>query len=210
MPEKVFFIQSVTQFLSSCHETWSFVSGYLPHVCGSYYFPDDECWVYTPSDNTWTKASTIPRHFAAGASAFHPAWGIIMSGGLDPIGISFDEVTVTKDGAEFEEVEPMPSASYYHCVAAVNDNMLFTTGLGFYDDESYMYYKDTKEWVTLPNMPTGRNSMGCGVVSDSSGKVEVVVVGGYGFGNLQLNTVEVFNVAENSWRTGEYFKQYFK
>ena len=41
--------------------------------------------------------------------------------------------------------------------------------------------------------------MGCGVVSDGSGKVEVVVVGGYNSG--YLNTVEVFNIAENSWRT---------
>ena len=170
-------------------------ASYQPHICGSYVSPNNECWAYTPSDDTWTKTSTIPRDFDRGASAFHPAWGIIMSGG----GLDDDEMTVTKDIVEFEELEPMPYASYDHCVAAVNANTLFTTGLGSSDDESYMYYKDTKEWVSLPNMPTGRYAMGCGVVSDGSGKVEVVVVGGYNSG--YLTTVEVFNIEENSWRT---------
>ena len=150
-------------------------ASYQPHICGSYYSPYDECWAYTPSDDTWTKKSTIPRDFVSGGSAFHPGWGIIMSGGFVT-----NEVTLTKDGVEFEQLEPVGDIyySYFHCIAAVNSSMLFTTGLGSNDDESYMYYKDTKEWVSLPNMPTRREGMGCGVVRDENGKIEVVVVGG--------------------------------
>ena len=120
-------------------------------------------------------------------------------------------MTVTKDGVKFEGLEPMPYGGTAHCIAAVNETTLFVTGLGSSHYFSYMYYADTKEWVSLPNMPTRREGMGCGVVRDENGKIEVVVVGG-AIDNLDtyLNTVEVFNVAENSWRTGEFFKQCFK
>merc|ERR1719245_1866346 len=87
----------------------------------------------------------------------------------------------------------MPYGSKLHCVAAIDANTIFVTGLGTFDDQSYTYDRDTKEWYYLPNMPTGRLGMGCGVVRDDSGNVEVV--GGERFG-----VVEIFNIEENSWR----------
>ena len=129
----------------------------------------------------------------------------MMIGGINQ-GLGSNEVTVTKDAAEFEELEPLPYSSYHHCVAGIDDTTIFVTGLGTNDDESFMYYKDTKEWVSLPNMPTGRLYMGCGVVGDvGDGRgVEVVVVGGYIPGSFSyLDVVEIFDVAKNSWRTGE-------
>ena len=56
----------------------------------------------------------------------------------------------------FEELPELDYTDTQHCVAAVNENMLFTTGLGRYDDETYMYYRDTGEWVQLANLPTKR------------------------------------------------------
>ena len=128
-----------------------------------------------------------------------------MSGGYGSGGA----VTTTKDALVFEELETMPDEyPWQHCVVGVNENMLFTTGLGD-DEESYFYYKDTREWVALPNLPTRRFSMACGLVSvvgiDGSEQLEVVVVGGYEdpdkFGRLDV--VEIFNIQEGSWRTGE-------
>ena len=177
---------------------------YLPHVCGSLYPPVDECWQYSPAEDSWTKTSTIPRDFDRGAQAFHEGWGIIMSGGLS----SYDEVTITMEGETFEDLTPMPYSAYSHCIAAINSDILFTTGLGSGDDESYLYYRDTGEWVPLPDMPTGRNGMGCGVVVDDTGSAEVVVVGGYDSGGHYLDTVEIFNLEEATWRTGTYFKQF--
>ena len=109
-------------------------------------------------------------------------------------------VTTTKDGKEFESLAAMPYSSDGICVAGIDTNSIFITGLGWDYDMSYMYYKDTGEWVTLPNMPTGRDSMGCGVVRDGSGRAQVVVVGGAKYEHL--NTVEIFNVEEEKWSTG--------
>ena len=173
-------------------------AGYLPHTCGSYYSPLDECWVYKPSEDTWTKASTIPRTIDNAASAFHPAWGIIMSG----IHGQYAEVITTKDAEYFEELEPLPDYSVNYCVAAIDENTIFVTGLGWNDDESFKYDRDKKEWISLPNMPTGRYFLGCGVVRDGSGKIEVIVFGGIDTEyNEKLDLVEIFDIEENSWRT---------
>ena len=145
-----------------------------------------------------------------------------MSGGTDPDNDNcgggcyydgrsccLDQVTVTKDGEEFYELEPLPHPSNFEtCIAAVNASMLFTTGLGDNEDESYLFYNDTGEWVPVPNMPTGRNLFSCGVVRDlQKGQTEVVVVGGQEqYVSGYIDTVEIFNVEERSWRTGKCFK----
>ena len=122
---------------------------------------------------------------------------------------SVDEVTITMNGKAFEDLTPMPYSSYYHCIAALNSDILFTTGLGYYKDKTYLYYRNTGEWVPLPDMPTGRDSMGCGVVMDDTGSTEVVVVGGYNFySNERVDTVEIFNIEEETWRTGMYFTRF--
>ena len=149
-------------------------------------------------EDTWSQISTIPRAVDAAASAYHPAWGIIMAGGFD----SDSDVTITKDAEVFESLAPIPYSSSYHCVAAIDADHIFTTGLNGNDD-TYIYYRDTGEWVSLPKMPTARNGMGCGVVRDDSGRPEVVVVGGLGGGGSgYLDVVEIYRVDDQSWRTG--------
>ena len=64
-----------------------------------------------------------------------------------------------------------------------------------------MYDRDLKEWSSLPSMPTGRSRMGCGVVRDSSGKVEVVVAGGFDTSTVGVDVVEIFDIEEKRWRT---------
>ena len=201
-------MKQLHQGVTFCH---SFLG--LPHVCGggSNYEPFDECWQYSPSDDTWTMTSDqIPREVNSAASTYHPAWGIIMAGGIS---CQFcDEttanVTTTKNAVDFEELAPMPTgiSSTQHCIAAIDADTIFTTGLGIEEDESFMYYRSTGQWVSVPNLPTGRSGMGCGVVMDGSGRAEVVVVGGidkdaFGLSGF-LDTVEIFNVVEGSWRTG--------
>ena len=43
--------------------------------------------------------------------------------------------------------------------------------------------------------------MGCGVVRDSSGKVQIVVVGGFDISTVSVDVVEIFDIEEKSWRT---------
>ena len=60
----------------------------------------------------------------------------------------------------------------------------------------------TNEWGTLPNLPTGRYSGGCGVVRNDTGTY-VVVVGGY-YGDYS-DVVEIYSVEEGVWTSGEGF-----
>ena len=54
----------------------------------------------------------------------------------------------------------MPSTpsdgEYNYCVAGIDADHVFVTGIGDENDESYMYSRLTDEWQPLPNMPTGR------------------------------------------------------
>ena len=165
-------------------------------------------------DNAWTKASTMPREYQSAASAFHPSWGIIMNGGI--CYDCSDEVTLTKDAAEFYNIEPVPidGSDIGSCVAAINSNMIFTTALkqeigagNEGQNKTFMYYKDLGAWVPLPDMPTSRSAVGCGVARDANGNAEVVVVGGVAGVADFTDTVEIFNVKDESWRTGEFFEQ---
>ena len=54
----------VTNFLNQRNNRKLFSTCFtddLPHVCGSYYPPYDECWRYSPSNDSWTKTSITPR-----------------------------------------------------------------------------------------------------------------------------------------------------
>ena len=138
------------------------------------------------------------------ASAFHPAWGIIMSGGSD-VGATADsaDVTTTRDAKEFECLAPMPYVSNYHCIAAIYESLIFATGLGENNDLTFMYIKDSEAWSPMPNMPSGRQDMGCGVFRHGVGKPEVVVVGGsMPDPPYYLDVVEIFSVEQETWRTG--------
>ena len=121
------------------------------------------------------------------------------------VGLINAQVTITRDAKEFESIASMPYGSYYHCIAAINANKIFVTGLGDGDDLSFMYSKDTGAWSPMPELPTRRYAMGCGVVRDGVGKSEVVVIGGYGIrdGDRDVfDTVEIFSVEQQTWRTG--------
>ena len=56
-------------------------------------------------------------------------------------------------------------------------------------------------------MPTGRLYTGCGVVRLEDGSNYVVVVGGLNANN-RVDTVEIFSVEEQKWRTGYHLFNY--
>ena len=182
------------------------VSGDLPHVCGSFYAPDDECWRYQPTSDEWKRTSRIGRVVDRAASAYHEDWGIIMSGGA----VGYDEVTLTTNGEDFTDLPtPVPEEDYYYCVAAIDANRIFITGLGDDQDNTYMYDKATDQWDdTLPKMPTGRAGMGCGVVTNEDNEMSVVVFGGSYDGFVYLDTVEIYSVGDKSWKTGKLLKRF--
>ena len=132
-----------------------------------------------------------------------------MSGGFS----SYDKWLITEDAQVFEELPELDYSTTGHCLAAVNENMIFTTGEGQYEHFTYMYYRDTAEWVQVADLPhegeyDGRYGMACGTVSvtgvDGSEQLEVVVAGGYDQDGDRLDSVLIFNVQDGTWRTGEY------
>ena len=185
-------------------------SGNLPHVCGSSYSPHDECWQYEPTSDSWIMTSKIVRNVEGAASAYHENWGIIMSGGLGTQTYYVDNVTLTTNGEDFTELPtPVPEEYSGYCVAGIDKNRIFVTGLGIngldVTGHTYMYYKDLDQWDdTLPQLPLGRFvSNNCGV-ANQNGHISVVVVGGYIY-STYFSEVNIFSVEERTWRTGNPF-----
>ena len=56
--------------------------------------------------------------------------------------------------------------SGYHCLAIVNSDKLFLTGLGEEHEDTWLYSKTSDNLTKLNPMPTGREQAGCGVVRD--------------------------------------------
>ena len=50
----------------------------------------------------------------------------------------------------------LKDGEYNYCVAGIDADRVFVTGIGDDNDESYMYSRQTDEWQPLPSMPTGR------------------------------------------------------
>ena len=178
----------------------------LPHVCGSSggHAPYDECWRFMASLNSWEKASDeIPRDINAAASAFQDDWGIIMAGGRKNDGncCSYN-VTYTSSGQYFNDLEQLQDSSLYYCLIGINSSHIFVTGLGENETNTYMYSTWTNQWQSLPPMPTGRRYTGCGVISLEDGSKSVVVTGGLNVKSDRFDTVEIYSVEEQKWRTG--------
>ena len=67
-------------------------------------------------------------------------------------------------------------------------------------NRAYRFHKKSEDWTELPNMLSGRTAHNCGVAKAMTGK-EVVVAGGYRYGS-PLNSVEIFSIEDNMWRSG--------
>ena len=136
-----------------------------------------------------------------------------MVGGLSSAAGALDEMTITKNAKDFENLAPIPSdGSYFpsECVAAIDADRIFSTGLRRCvagrcgKVGSFMYTKRNDEWVEMPEMPTGKTSMACGVAMDGNGHAEVVVIGGsWRHSGSWEHGVEIFNVDEEIWRNGK-------
>ncbi len=55
--------------------------------------------------------------------------------------------------------------------------------------------------MRLPDLPGDRTGHSCGVVKKKNGKNEVVVAGGSDYDNAALDSVVIFDLQSNAWRT---------
>ena len=94
----------------------------------------------------------------------------------------------TNDGKTFNDLPPMPSYLASHCMVALDGDNLFVTG-GFIDfntkddsNKSFPYHSDTMEWEEVPDLPTPRAYLLCGMVHNANGEQEVIAAGGFDYG----------------------------
>ena len=67
--------------------------------------------------------------------------------------------------------------------------------------KTHIYRVSNGQWNEVEDMPTGRLNNYCGQVNTAQGKKEIVVAGGND-GSSVIDTVEIFSVEDETWRTG--------
>ena len=83
----------------------------------------------------------------------------------------------------------LTTKSHWNC----DGDSLFVTG-GFIDfdtkydsNKSFLYHSDTMEWEEVPDLPTLRISLLCGMVHNANGDEEVIAAGGFDHGEGPLS-----------------------
>ena len=115
----------------------------------------DTCYTYDFATDSWSLAGKMPTGPAiliGSAYSYHPAWGLVMAGGkalnfrLTEGERAKAEVVATKDGVNFEVLEPLPEPRYDHCLAILDEDTLFIAGGETKVDETATYpYSRSKQ-----------------------------------------------------------------
>ena len=135
------------------------------------------------------------------ASDYTDSFGLAMAHQRDPL-------HVTQDGITFELLASFPNPDVHNAafdhgyLVILDDKNLFLSGGGFGigSRKAYIYNKDSNAWRAVSDMTRSRTHHSCGLVKSDSGD-EVVVVGGYG----GINSVEIFSISTETWRSGKTF-----
>ena len=141
-------------------------------------------------------ATLMWRRYLA-ASIVLEAGKLWILGGYDDEPLSSTEY-IFSDGRT-EEGPPIPIALYGHTIVKINDTTSFLVG-GV--DENNGWSKRTwyynMKWIEGPNLQKGRFGHSLGIIRDSVTLHEYVVAAG-GYGESDLNDVEVLDIQENKW-----------
>ena len=167
-----------------------------------------DIYVYTPSNDTWEKAGTIPQNRRRGSAGavLHNGLIYIVGGntnghnpGAKPWFDSFNPAT-----GEWRSLPDAPTARD-HLTASVSNNKLvvaagrqsaFPNVFANTVSSTNVYNFDTQSWSNAKNIPTAR----AGAMSVAVGN-EVVLIGGeVADSGDAKDTVESYNVVSNTWR----------
>ena len=112
----------------------------------------------------------------------------------------------TRDGAAFDttSVPSLPAEEFGHCLASVDNRTLVAVGGVVADPKAVFRFAHGVEtfWTPMPGMLEARDSAGCGVVSEPhSGRMYLVAAGG--FGTDYLDSTEIFDLTELTWKEGK-------
>ena len=189
----------------------------MPLVCGGVIGATDidafdnitnKCYEFDPVLKTWQMSGKMSAYRYYMGYAESPSWGLVVAGGWNEDAQPQNSVEQSLDGANFNDLPQLPLNVYGHCLAIVDDNTLFFTG-GTTEDgfdngtstQTYVFTKNKGIWERVQDMPTGRKYHSCGVVKkQDTSEIEIVVAGGF-TPPFHLSTVEIYNIANNQWRT---------
>lgn len=97
----------------------------------------------------------------------------------------------------------MPTGIYGLCIVSISEEVFyFVAGAASGNGPGNQLYKWQRgvSWQSLAPLQKKRTACGCALIKDNQ---EIVAAGGVTTGWGPTNTVEIYNIAENSWRQGK-------
>jgi len=187
----------------------------IPTVCGGM-GPNGEiysdCLKYDAKADNWTKSGDLSTGRSSPGVTYNLVFGLVMAGGWNRTKY-LETVEYTRNGIYTDFLAPLPEAHAGNCLVLVDFNTLFLAG-GYggsaigYTNKTFILDRRINVWSRMADMPTGRSVMSCGLVGSGPGfgDKEIVVAGGTNIGNAR-DYVEIFNIANNVWRTAQPLPQ---
>ncbi len=165
--------------------------------CGSGY-DRDNCYDYNPETNSWTTSASLIHARSRPRSSFvDDVWLVSGDNAGDDDDVPF--TTEMWTGTSFEDGPRLPTPMYDHCQFTINSTHVFFVET-YLTGQSFMLDWFAETWTELPGMTVDRTYPSCGLIKNPENGLEVVVV--------QSGVSEIFNIRDESWRTGppvEYF-----
>jgi hypothetical protein len=155
------------------------------------------CFRYSTKEDKWLKSSGPIEISCNSAYAFHPKTDRLY---LTSTLYGHRTASFTEDGSIFHSLPKVRQEINSHVMTVLKGGNVFVS-----KDERYktcfLYDNHTNSWKKCPDMNTERDGASCGSIKRSDGSEEVVVVGGY-LSRVIVDTVQIFNLDKESWRSG--------
>ena len=164
------------------------------------------CFSLDPVLGTWFESiEPLPYQAFAAAAISLPNGDMMIMGGGDEDGVHAHTSIYSLETKTWTEGPEMPGPRYGFCVVPLNSTHTLVTG-GLKDqwvEESFIFDGAAFHPISAPRYL--RTGSGCALLA-SGGRV--MVAGGFGPGGtdpdgIALDSVEIYDVASNSWSLGE-------
>ena len=158
------------------------------------------------ASDAWAESGSMSAAKGEAGCAQSASHGLVIAGGVNGVDLTgLATVANTVDGETVdEELPPMPVGKTEHCLVALDGGDLFVTG-GLSPEppeKTFLFRSASRAWTEVAPMPTARYTLMCGLIRSPAGKQEVVAAGGFYF--QYYDTVEIYSIDSNLWRTGKF------
>jgi hypothetical protein len=161
------------------------------------------CYTWTPGDQTWTTAPSLPASINSGDMVTTEE-KIIFIGGRTEDGFA-DEIYDIDTGLtrSWDEVATLTTGRLGHCSVAHEENVVITGG---YDGAATLssveiYKLGDSSTTTLSSLNDARSYHGCTLFTTKNGDLQLIVTGGSGgaSGGVGLKSVEISTKTGSGW-----------